>query len=170
MLRLKLIESDDYYTAVRRLTVVGLLIFLPWTAISALDLPEGIKLALTLIGLGILFYQIRHSLRIRNNTDRRRLEVDEEGVRIRISADKLLEKAWNWSEMEAVEVVMERNLADLGWSSGMDVLLGKEPKNYIQFDADGKPHRFDFLLESDYAEQRLRALVGERQNAISTEK
>ena len=160
MLRLKLIESTRYYTTLRRLLRIGFIALLIAFPAMYFDLPDGWTDIILVVVFGLLLYQIYQSLRIRNDTERRRLEVDETGVGVRTVKTQELEQHWPWAALTDVQLEMNNNLSRPSWAQTRALFTGTEAKNYLAFRADGTAHRFDFLLESDYAERRLAALVG----------
>ena len=159
MLRLKIIESDRYYTTLRRLGIIGFVGLLFVFPAMWLDLPDGFTAVILVLALGGLLYQIRLSLNIRNDTERRRLEVDERGITIRHTETKEAEHQWPWSALSRLELRTDNNLAEPSLAQSKAIFTGEELANYLAFHADGTAYRYDFLLESDYAERRLRALV-----------
>ena len=164
MLRLKIIESPAYYTAVRQLARWGVVSFVVLLPILKLDLSEGLRLGGFGLVIGLLLFQTRKALAIRNDTERRRLEVDETGIGVREVKTKAQTAYWKWAELSDLELVADNNLADPTLGKSSLLFGGKDLANYLVFVADGQAHRYDFLLESDYAEQRLRALVAEHRS------
>ena len=164
MLRLKIIESPAYYTAVRQLARWGVVSFVVLIPILNLDSSEGVRLAGFGLVVGLLLFQVRKALAIRNDTERRRLEVDETGIGVREVKTKAQTAHWKWAELSDLELVADNNLADPTLGKSSLLFSGRDLANYFAFVADGQPHRYDFLLESDYAERRLRALVEEHRS------
>ena len=163
VLRLDIIESPAaYYQAVKRLSRIALLLTLPLFISILLPLPEGVNLLLLAGFIAVFFWEIRTTLRIRNNTKQRRLEVDEAGIGVQEVGKEARQLSFTWDELEAVELETGNNMANPSWAQSLAMFKGEEPKNFVAFRAGGQQYRFDVLFESDYAERRLRALMTER--------